>query len=99
MILKGNIRVDGLGGSGKGLLEIANSDLEGVASNRDANDAAGGGPGVGGRQLQQVPGHQQLLREGGTRKCRVKAELDVTYAQGQRLTWKTLHSRVRRDPS
>ena len=52
MVLGGDIKVDGLGGSGKGLLEIANSDLEGVALNRDANDAAGGGRGVGGRQLQ-----------------------------------------------
>ena len=52
MVLRGDIRVDGLGGSGKGLLETANSDLEGVALNRDANDATGGGRGVGGRQLQ-----------------------------------------------
>ena len=52
VVLRGDIRVDGLGGSGKGLLETANSDLEGVALNRDANDAAGGERGVSGRQLQ-----------------------------------------------
>ena len=51
VVLNGDLKGDGLGSSGKGLLEIANGDLEGVALNGGANDAKGGGPGVAERQL------------------------------------------------
>ena len=51
MVLNRDLKGDGLGSAGKGLLEIANGDLEGVVLNSGANDAKGGGPGIAERQL------------------------------------------------
>ena len=51
VVLNGDLKGDSLGSAGKGLLEIANGDLEGVVLNGGTNDAKGGGPGVAERQL------------------------------------------------